>query len=75
MNEKAEQDARAFIRSLARERRRNADNAESAVTSSKSFTETEAKESGLIEIVANDVPDLVRQLDGQGEPADRGRRA
>ena len=65
LNEKAEQDARAFIRSLARERRRNADNAESAVTSSKSFTETEAKESGLIEIVANDVPDLVRQLDGR----------
>jgi membrane-bound serine protease (ClpP class) len=65
MNEKAEQDARAFIRSLARERGRNADKAESAVTASKSFTETEAKEGGLVEIVAGDVPDLVRQLDGR----------
>jgi membrane-bound serine protease (ClpP class) len=65
LNEKAEQDARAFIRSLARERRRNADKAESAVTSSISFTETEAKEANLIEIVARDVTDLVGQLDGR----------
>jgi membrane-bound serine protease (ClpP class) len=65
LNEKAEQDARAFIRSLARERRRNADRAESAVTSSSSFTETEAKEANLIEIIARDVPDLVGQLDGR----------
>ncbi len=65
LNEKAEQDARAFIRSLARERGRNADKAESAVTTSSSFTETEAKEANLIEIVARDVPDLVSQLDGR----------
>ena len=65
LNEKAEQDARAFIRTLARQRGRNADNAESAVTSSKSFTETEAKDAGLVEIVARDVADLVQQLDGR----------
>ena len=65
LNEKAEQDARAFIRTLARQRGRNADNAESAVTSSKSFTETEAKAAGLVEIVARDVADLVQQLDGR----------
>lgn len=65
LNEKAEQDARAFIRSLARQRGRNTDKAESAVTSSSSFTETEAKEANLIEIVARDVPDLLGQLDGR----------
>jgi membrane-bound serine protease (ClpP class) len=65
LNEKAEQDARAFIRSLAHQRGRNADKAESAVTSSSSFTETEAKEANLIEIVARDVPDLLGQLDGR----------
>ena len=65
LKEKAEQDARAFIRSLARQRGRNADKAESAVTSSTSFTETEAKESNLIEVVARDVPDLLSQLDGR----------
>jgi membrane-bound serine protease (ClpP class) len=65
LNEKAEQDARAFIRSLARERRRNAEKAEAAVTSSTSYTETEAKEAGLIEVIARDVPDLISQLDGR----------
>jgi len=65
LNEKAEQDARAFIRSLARQRGRNAEKAEAAVTSSTSYTETEAKEAGLIEVIARDVPDLVSQLDGR----------
>jgi membrane-bound serine protease (ClpP class) len=65
LNEKAEQDARAFVRTLARQRGRNAEKAEAAVTSSASYTETEAKDSGLIEIVARDVPHLVSQLDGR----------
>ena len=59
MNEKAEQDARAYIRSLARQRGRNAEKAEAAVTTSVSYTETEAKEGGLIEVVARDLPDLL----------------
>ena len=65
LNAKAEQDARAFIRSLARQRGRNAEKAEAAVTSSTSYTETEAKEAGLIEVIARDVPDLVAQLEGR----------
>ena len=65
LNEKAEQDARAFVRTLARERGRDADKAETAVTSSRSFTETEAKEGRLIEVIARDVPDLLAQLDGR----------
>ena len=51
--------------SLARQRGRNVEKAESAVTSSVSFTETEAKEAGLIEVIARDVPDLVAQLEGR----------
>jgi membrane-bound serine protease (ClpP class) len=65
INEKAEQDARAHIRSLARQRGRNAEKAEAAVTTSVSYTETEAKEAGLIEVIARDVPDLLAQLDGR----------
>lgn len=65
INEKAEQDARAMIRSLARQRGRNAEKAEAAVTSSVSYTETEAKEAGLVEVIARDVPDLVAQLEGR----------
>ncbi|HTR03578.1 MAG TPA: nodulation protein NfeD [Thermoanaerobaculia bacterium] len=65
LNEKAEQDARAFIRTLAHQRNRNADKAEAAVARSVSYTETEAKDGGLIEVIARDVPDLVAQLDGR----------
>lgn len=64
LSEKAEQDARAFIRSLARQRGRNADKAEAAVTTSVSYTDSEAREARLIDFIARDVPDLVRQLDG-----------
>lgn len=74
MNEKAEQDTRAFIRSIAGQRGRNADKAETAVTRSASFTEKEAKEAGLVDVIARDVPDLLAQLEGrkierQGVPA------
>lgn len=65
VNTKVEQDARAFIRTLARQRGRNAEKAETAVAASASFTESEAREAGLVELVARDVPDLVRQLDGR----------
>jgi len=65
LSEKAEQDARAFIRTLARQRGRNADKAEAAVEKSVSYTETEAKDGGLIEVVARDVGDLVGRLDGR----------
>src|SRR5262252_3422225 len=44
LNEKAEQDARAFIRSIAGRRGRSADKAETAVTKSAASTEKEAKE-------------------------------
>ena len=63
LNEKAEQDARAFIRTLAKQRGRNVEKAESAVAKSVSFTEEEAREAGLIEIVARDVPDLLARLE------------
>ncbi len=65
MNEKAEQDARAFVRTLARERGRNVAKAEAAVEKSVSYTDTEAREAGLVEVIARDVPDLVAQLDGR----------
>ncbi len=65
MNQKAEQDTRAFIRSIAGQRGRNADKAETAVTESASFTEKEAKEAGLVDVIARDVPDLLTQIEGR----------
>jgi len=75
LNEKAEQDARAFIRTLARERGRNVAKAEAAVASSISYTETEAKEAGLIDVIARDVPDLLAQLDGKTVSRPNGKSA
>lgn len=65
MNEKALSDASALIRSLAERRDRNIDWVESAVRESLSLTASEALEQGVIEIVAEDLDDLLSQLDGR----------
>ncbi len=63
MAEKVAQDAAATARTLAAQRGRNAEWAERAVLESVSMTEREALERGLIEIVAADQDDLLRQID------------
>ena len=63
--QKAENDAAAYIRSLAEKRGRNIELAEAAVRTSRSYTETEALREKLIDLIARDVGDLVRQLDGR----------
>jgi len=65
MSEKVTQDAAAYIRSKAERRGRNVEMAEKAVVESRSFTEKEALDLGLIDLVANDVSDLVQKLDGR----------
>jgi len=62
---KVENDAAAFIRSVARERGRNADWAEKAVRTSVSATEREALKLGIIDVVADGLPDLLAQVDGR----------
>jgi membrane-bound serine protease (ClpP class) len=62
---KVENDAAAFIRSVARERGRNADWAEKAVRSSVSATEREALQLGVIDLVADSLPALLDRLDGR----------
>ena len=65
MSEKVTSDAAAYIRGKAERRGRNVEMAEKAVVESKSFTETEALELGLIDLVATDVADLVAKLEGR----------
>jgi membrane-bound serine protease (ClpP class) len=65
LTEKVLSDASALVRSLAERRNRNAQSAESAVRESRSFTEREALENRLIEIVARDEADLLAQVDGR----------
>lgn len=65
MRKKVENDLAAFARSIADKRQRNADWAEDAVRESVSITETDALEQKVIDIVAEDVPALLAQLDGR----------
>jgi membrane-bound serine protease (ClpP class) len=64
LNEKSISDAAAFIRSLAERNNRNVDWAEAAVRESLSLTAYEALDQGVIDLVAEDLDDLLRQLDG-----------
>ncbi len=57
-------DSVAYIRALAEERGRNADWAEEAVRNAASITANEALELGVIDLVANDIDDLLAQIDG-----------
>ncbi len=58
-------DASAYIRSLAQMRGRNIEWAEQAVRQAVSLTAGEALKLKVIDVVARDVPDLLRQLDGR----------
>ena len=62
---KIENDAAAFIRSVARERGRNADWAEKAVRQSVSATEREALKLNLVDLIADSLPDLLQKVDGR----------
>jgi len=58
-------DATAFLRSYAAKRGRNVEVAETAVTDGKAFTETEALNNKLIDLIANSREDLLAKLNGQ----------
>jgi membrane-bound serine protease (ClpP class) len=65
MKKKVSSDAAAYVRSKAAQRGRNVELAEKAVTESKSFTEREALDGRLIDLVVKDVEALVEALDGR----------
>ena len=67
MAKKMASDVAGYARTLATQRKRNVALVEQAVTESRSFTEQEALGATppLIDLVATDVPDLLRKLDGR----------
>ena len=67
MAKKMASDTAAYARTLATQRKRNVAFVEQAVTESRSFTEQEAATASppLIDVIANDVPDLIHKLDGR----------
>jgi membrane-bound serine protease (ClpP class) len=62
---KIENDAAAFVRTIALERGRNADWAEKAVRESVSITEREALKLRVIDVIAESIPDLLTKSDGR----------
>ena len=65
MKEKVENDAVAYIKTIAEQHRRNVVWAENAVRKSLSATETEALKLKIIDLVAEDVPTLLRRIHGR----------
>src|SRR5262245_55357622 len=65
LKEKVENDAAAWLRSITTKRGHNADLAESAVRQSKSFTEAEALDQHLIDLVAANEHELLAALEGR----------
>jgi membrane-bound serine protease (ClpP class) len=65
LRRKITNDATAFLRSFVDKRGRNPSVAETAVTDAKAFTEKEALDGKMIDLVASSEDDLLRQLDGR----------
>ena len=58
-------DATAFLRSFTERRGRNPALAEKAITEGSAYTEKEALDGKMIDLIANSPDDLLRQLDGR----------
>ena len=65
MNQKVENDTAALMRTIAAQRGRNVDAAEKTVRTSVSYTDREALDQHLIDLVAADPAALLRALDGR----------
>jgi membrane-bound serine protease (ClpP class) len=65
MKQKVENDTAALLRSYTAQRGRNPQAAEDAVRNSKSYTAQEAKQLGLIDLIAPDRAALLNQIDGR----------
>jgi membrane-bound serine protease (ClpP class) len=65
MKKKMENDTVGFIETIADKRHRNVEWAKSAVTESEVISAEKALELNVIDFIADDLPDLLKQLDGR----------
>lgn len=71
MKEKLENFASSYIESIAQKRGRNTEWAKASVVQSESITAEKALELKVIDLIAADIPDLLKQVDGRqykGQP-------
>jgi membrane-bound serine protease (ClpP class) len=62
---KVTSDLAALARSIAEHRGRNVEACDKAVSSAESFTDAAAVKNGIVDLIAKDRDDLLRQLDGR----------
>ena len=74
MNEKATNDAAAFIRTIAEKRHRNIEWAENAVRKSFSYSETEALEDSAIDLIAKNETELLNLINGKTVEVSSGKK-
>ncbi|HKO05756.1 MAG TPA: nodulation protein NfeD [Candidatus Acidoferrales bacterium] len=65
LKKKATNEAAAYLRSISGKRGRNVELAEKAVTEAKAFSNSEALDGKLIDLVATSTEDLLAKLDGR----------
>ena len=65
MDEKVTNDAAAYARSIAAQRGRNVEWAEKIVRESTSSTAQEAVDEGVVDLVAKDLEELLKEIDGR----------
>ncbi|HET9751847.1 MAG TPA: NfeD family protein, partial [Myxococcales bacterium] len=65
MVKKMENDTAAFVRGIAERRSRNVEWAEKAVRDSESITASKALELKVVDLLAEDLPDLMQKLEGR----------
>lgn len=65
MKQKLENYATSYIETIAAKRKRNVEWAKSSVRDSSAISAEKALELNVIEIIAKDLPDLLKQLDGR----------
>jgi membrane-bound serine protease (ClpP class) len=74
MEKKVMNDLAAMIRGIAEKRGRNAQWAEDAVRKAVSITETEALKLKVIDVIAPDIPSLLKSIDGKTVDVVLGKR-
>lgn len=64
MKTKIENDTAAFAKSIAEKRHRNVEWAIASVRESESITAEDALDKNVVDLIADDLPDLLKQIDG-----------